>query len=222
MAIQQNLTRAEEAILAKMGDLDPESPRFRVLEAALAFKASWVIFAEHLSEVATTGGFKDWGYSTFTAYCRDELFISTATAKKLVKGYQWLESEAPAYLPTPDKGGLKTATRPVPDFRTLEVLADAQEEVAKNRVAEDAYLRLRQAAFEGEHTASQLRRELKSEIVEEEPAPTLDDKVKVLRKALSASVKLIDLLQTWDGDDALLKDAEKLRDKIVHRLPKSA
>jgi hypothetical protein len=220
MSAQSKLSRAEEAILAKMGDLDPDSPRFRVLEAALAFKASWVIFAEHLSDVARMEAFRAWGYASFAAYCSEELFVSTATAKKLVKSFRWLESEAPTYLPDPDKNGFKVAQRPIPDFRTLEVLADAQKEVADDRVPEDAYLRLRQAAFDGEHTSAQLRRELKAAIPEESRIEPVVDKAKTLRKALTATVKVIDLLHSWDGDPGLVKDAEALRDAIVHRLPR--
>ena len=54
-----------------------------------------------------------------------------------------------------------------------------------------------------------------------------DDKVRHLRKALTAVVKVIDELREWDsGGDAagedLLVQAENLRDAIAVRLPKDA
>src|SRR5262245_58662673 len=100
MSKQSNLSSAEVSILGKMATLDPESPRYRVLEAALAFKSSWIILGEHLSEVLKTGLWKAWGFKSFERYCGEESFVSSSTARKLVKSFNWLGEEAPELLPS--------------------------------------------------------------------------------------------------------------------------
>ncbi len=213
------LTRAEAAIMERMAALSPDDPRYQVLEAALAFKASWVILGEHLTEVYGQRAFKDWGFSTFAKYCTDELQVTSGTARKLVRSYQWLGEEAPNLIPRIE-GGRVLPERPVPDYGTIAVMADAKKELQAERVPEDAYLMLKQAALEGDLTASQLRKELKEAIPEELRTPPRDP-VRDLRKALSYSVKTIDALRDWDGNDELLLQAEALRDAIAHHMPRS-
>ena len=213
------LTAAERHIMERMGELDPNEPRYQVLESALAFKASWVMLAEHLSEVARSKIFKTWGYSTFARYCADEVHISSATAKKLVRSYDWMEEEAPELLPRKEEGKV-VSLREVPDYGAISVMADARKELEAARVPKDAYLALKQAALEGERTASQLRKELKESIPEELKDKPAIDKVRSLRKALTAAVKVIDNLREWDGNEALLVQAEELRDALAFHLPR--
>ena len=212
------LTRSEEMILQRMDGLDPEDARYRVLEAALAFKASWVILGEHLTEVAVSKTFRAWGFPSFARYCADEIRVTAATARKLVKSYQWLDAEAPEMIPRVEDGRV-LPQREVPDVAAISVLADAKKELQAERVSEDAYLALKHAAFEGERTASQLRAELKESIPEELRDKKAVDKVRILRKALNAAVKTIDGLREWDGNDELISQAEALRDRIIEHLP---
>ena len=213
------LTRAERMILERMERLDASDPRYQVLEAALAFKASWVMLAEHLSEVARSKTYKHWGYSTFGRYCADEVHVTPSTAKKLVKSYDWIEEEAPELIPRKEAGRI-FPQRQVPDYGAISVLADARRELEAERVPKDAYLALKQAALEGERTATQLRRELKQAIPEELRDKPAIDKVRSLRKALTAAVKVIEHLREWDGNDALVVQAEELRDALAFHLPR--
>lgn len=213
------LTRAERLILERMEKLDANDPRYQVLEAALAFKASWVMLAEHLADVARGKAYKQWGYSTFARYCSDEVHITGSTAKKLVKSYDWIEEEAPELLPKRD-GGKVISLREVPDYGAISVLADARKELEAERVPKDAYLALKQAALEGERTATQLRRDLKEAIPEALRDKPAIDKVRSLRKALTAAVKVIEHLREWEGNDSLLVQAEELRDALAYHLPR--
>lgn len=213
------LTRAEEQILDRMEGLSPDDPRYRVLESALAFKASWVVLAEQLSDVWQQKQYLLWGYPTFAAYCTDEVRVTSGTAKKLVKSYRWLDEEAPELLQHRSEG--PRSVPDVPDWSAINVLADARREVQKERVPQDAYLALKQAAFDGEATASQLRRELREAIPEElRKKPPAVSKERILRRALTASVKLIDALREWAEDEDMLVRAEDLRDEIAQRLPR--
>jgi hypothetical protein len=215
------LTRAEAAIMERMSELAPDDPRYGVLESALAFKASWVILGEHLNKVYSYQLYKGWGYASFARYCSDEIRVTTGTARKLVKSFQWLGDEAPELIPKTDGGRLQEVTREVPDFNAIGVLADARKELHNDRVQEDAYLELKRAALEGERTASQLRKDLRESIPEELRQQPVDP-VRSLRKALNSSVRTLEALREWDGSDELLLMAEQLRDQIAHHMPRRA
>jgi hypothetical protein len=235
-----DMSRAEVSILAKMAELDRDSPRFRVLEAALAFMSSWIILGEHLAEVVRTGLWRGWGYASFERYCGDEIHVTSSTAKKLVRGFQWLGAEAPELLAyktesqvrEPTKRAKSVPSGSMPDLGAINVLADAKMHYDEARVPEDAYLALKQAALEGE-TASALRRTLKEAIPLHLRPKSANDKVRHLRRALTASVKVIDALREWDSmpasddgnaeedGDELIVEAERLRDAIALRLPRT-
>lgn len=220
-ATQQALTRAEQAIMERMAALEPTDPRYRVLESALAFKASWVILGEHLNEVYENRLYKSWGYASFARYCSDEIRVTSGTARKLVRSYQWLDDEAPELIPRASTDRVREITRPVPDFNAIGVLADARKKYNEDQVTEDAYLQLKMAALDGDRTAAQLRKELKESIPEELRGQDTDP-VRSLRKALNASVRCLEALREWDGSDELLIQAESLRDAIAHHMPRRA
>ena len=209
-----------------MAGLDPSTPRYHVLEAALAFKSSWIVLGEHVAEVLRTGLWRGWGYASFERYSATELHLAPATAKKLVRSYQWLGAEAPEYLP-PKPGSRPTREQPpgaLPELSSVSVLADARRHMDEGKVSEDAYLAIKEAAFDGEK-ASALKKALTEAIPAHLRPRPLDDKVRQLRRALTASVKVIDSLREWDnagdaGGDDLLVLAERLRDAIALRLPR--
>jgi hypothetical protein len=228
MSKSASLSRAEVSLMHRMAGLEVDSPRYQILEAALAFKSSWIILGEHLSSVAQSGLWRTWGYASFERYCAEELFLTTATAKKLVRSFEWLGEEAPELVPQRKEGRFVPSEPPpegaLPDLNAVNVLADAKAQMNDSRVPEDAYLALKQAAFDGE-TAATLRRTLKEAIPEHLRKKAPDDKVRHLRRALTACVKVIDELSTWDDGgestaDELIKTAERLRDEIAVRLPR--
>ncbi|MCC7074660.1 MAG: hypothetical protein IT383_25350 [Deltaproteobacteria bacterium] len=209
-----------------MADLDPDTPRYHVLEAALAFKSSWILLGQHLAEVLRTGLWKGWGYASFERYATDELHVTPATAKKLVRSFQWLGAEAPEYLPPKPGAKAARAVPPgaLPELSSVSVLADARHFLDEGSVSEDAYLALKEAAFDGEK-ASALKKALLDAVPEHLRSKPAEDKVRFLRRALTATVKVIDSLREWDsagdaGGDDLLVLAEKLRDAIAVRLPR--
>jgi hypothetical protein len=228
MSKAADLSRAELSMMARMAELEADSPRYRVLEAALAFKSSWIILGEHLAHVLKTQLWKGWSYPSFERYAADELFVTAATAKKLVRSYQWLGAEAPEYLPKIADGRVVLPRTPpagvLPDINAVHVLAEARRQVDEDRVTEDVYLALKQAAFDGE-TAASLKRTLHEAVPADLRKKTPDDRVRHLRRALTAVVKVIDELREWDsggdaaGDD-LIVAAEQLRDAVAVRLPR--
>jgi hypothetical protein len=226
------LTHAEVSILGRMADVEADTPRYRVLESALAFKSSWVVLGEHLSEVVKSSAFKTWGYASFERYCSDELFLSMATAKKLVRSWQWLGDEAPEYLPPKSSMDLQARkemaslpTGDLPDLKSVAVLADAKKALKEARVSEDAYLALKRAALDGESAAA-LKRALNESLPPSAKPEQPDDRVRHLRRASKSCAAVIDALREWDsGDDAagddLILMAEALSKAIHTRLPRA-
>ena len=213
-----SLTRSEELIMEMMEALSPSDPRYQVLEAALAFKASWVILAEHLNNVLINKMHTAWGYKDFGEYCKKEVRITSATAKKMVKSYQWIDQEAPELIERTTEGRVKPI-REIPDYRTLGVLADARKALEAERVDSKSYHSLKESALSGAVTPSELRKELKAQLPPPAAPSTSIQRDRSLRRALTTALKTLEYLREWDGSDDLLVQAENLRKQISDQLP---
>ena len=143
MSDQATITSETALMMEKMVGLTPDDPRYMVLKAALDYKASWIDLAEHLNVVAENKDYKEWGYKAFKDYCSEELQIRQATARKLVRGFQWIDQEAPELLPRLIDDQVDVAARDsgvmLPDVDTVDVLVKAQKEVKKERLSRDVY-----------------------------------------------------------------------------------
>ena len=202
-----------------MKTLDPESLRYQTLEAALAFKGSWIFLAEKLTEVHQANSYKEWGHKGLVSYSQQELHITSNTVKKLVRGFQWLQNEAPQYIDARPKG----PQSPPPDCPPLDIqmvstLAKAQDKLLDTPGGEKAYLTLKQAALSGAHSTTSLSKQLKASLPEPELKGHEVHKKRALRKALTSAVQVIMQLQAWDDDDLLLTEAEALREKIANAI----
>src|SRR5262245_30688537 len=113
-------SRAEAEMDALLGQLDPSSDRYRVLSAARAFKAAWVVMGEELTALREKETFRDWGYPTFEAYCRRELRLKSETANKLTRSFGYLRDHEPAVL----EGGV---VRELPPLDVVDLLSRARE-----------------------------------------------------------------------------------------------
>lgn len=213
-----SLTRSEELIMEMMEALSPSDPRYQVLEAALAFKASWVILAEHLNNVLANKMHLAWGYKDFGDYCKKEVRVTSATAKKMVKSYQWIDQEAPELIERTTEGQWKPV-REIPDYRTLGVLADARKALEADRVDSKSYHELKESALSGSVSPSELRKELKAKLPPPAAPATSMQRDRSLRRALTTAVKTLEYLREWDGSDELLMHAENLRKQISDQLP---
>ncbi len=226
------LTSETALIMEKMVSLNPEDSRYQVLKAVVDYKASWIELAEHLNVVAANKEFKQWGYSKFKDYCDEELHIPSSMASKLVKSFQWVDREIPELLPRyiDEEGGERAAAkdgrvdedvpRVLPDIDTVNVLLKAEREVAKDRLSQDVYDELKEKALKGEDDIKDLKKTLKESIVEPEKDLTLPkEQIKILRRSLSATEKIVTQLEESLGDDEeLFELAQKLREKLFERV----
>ncbi len=81
-----------------MEGLLPGSFRYKVLDAAIGFKSSWIELGQYLFTAYKDKLYREWGYLTFEAYCAKEIGVRQATAMKLLKSYSFLEREEPSFL----------------------------------------------------------------------------------------------------------------------------
>ncbi|MBI5493939.1 MAG: hypothetical protein HY904_02865 [Deltaproteobacteria bacterium] len=208
---------SRDSLDRKLAELDPRSERYRALLAARDFKASWVRMAEALHQVQELEKHLEWGFHSFDEYCEMELRISPRTAQKLLKSYQFLNEHEPEAV---NRGADDPRERPeVPDVAQVAFLARARKD---ERVPEPVYKKLRDAAFRDGATVTELRTRLK-EAVPEAPKPRpARDSARALRVALSHVARTLEVLSEVDGlDDELIRLAEKLRDELAHRLPRT-
>ena len=218
------VTSETAQLMQKIQGLDPSDPRYQVIKAALDYKASWIELAERLNVVAQNKDFKEWGYNTFKAFCDEELQLPQTTAKKLVRGYQWIDAEAPdmlgqfmAVLEASEHGEslpANLAIRPVPELDTIDALVSAQRHVASERLSAQRYAELKEKALSGESTAKEIKKELREAMPGEDPEGDAHA-IKVLRKTLSATERIIAQLEELsEADPAILTLAQQLRERV--------
>ncbi|BCA80324.1 hypothetical protein [Desulfuromonas sp. AOP6] len=206
-------TSAEIHIERLMQELDPGSERYRVLDVAKRFKSSWVELGEQLLLVSRDKLFNQWGYSSFEEYCSREVRIKKPTAEKLTQAYRYLEKEEPALLAR--QGELK----PLPDFRSIDLLRQAREE---QNFPPEEYDALRAAVIEQDRSLPTVRKQFRDfSSARKEPAQTLAENC---RMALSATRRLATILREVPDlpsthDDNLTHLATDLENRLAVLLP---
>jgi hypothetical protein len=136
---EQAKTKGELVIEKIMEELDPASDRYQVLAVASTFKSSWVALGEKLLQVKRNGLFQQWGYENFEDYCSREVRIKKPTAQKLTLAYSFIEKEEPQLM------ARHTELKPLPDYRSVELLRQARDEKA---FSTEEYADLRRAVVE--------------------------------------------------------------------------
>ncbi|MGM0555331.1 MAG: hypothetical protein ACQEVA_03035 [Myxococcota bacterium] len=201
-----------------LSTVDANTVRHDALQAALDFNGGWVEMARLLHEVETSEAWKNWDYSSFSAYCKEELQLTRGNVRKMREGYKWLESEAPQLLEPQETEAGESEPRPVPDIDTVDQLQKGYQKVREERVPRDTYQELKRSALDGERSSYQLRREFKEAIPEDKREKKPTNPRKHLKKALKSLEKALEELKE-EGDAAdpeMTERATKLRDEIFH------
>lgn len=126
-----------------MEQLEPGSERYQVLDTAKRFKSSWVELGDKLLQVSSRGHFREWGYQSFEDYCTQEVRIKKGTAEKLTLAYRYMEKQEPELL------ARRTELKPLPDFRSVDLLRQAKEE---KQFSDEEYAELRKSVVEDERS----------------------------------------------------------------------
>jgi hypothetical protein len=195
-------SKGELVIERIMQELDPASERYQILATAKVFKSSWVELGEKLLQVQRASLFKGWGYDSFEDYCSREVRIKKPTAEKLTLAYRFLEKEEPALL------ARHTELKPVPDYRSFDLLRQAREEA---RVTDEDYAALRRAVIDEERSLPTVRRQFRELTAD---GQSLDQHLKnalaAARRLDTALQHLADLPAGFDGAlQSLLQHLEK-------------
>ena len=169
MAIQK--TKAIHQIEERMGDLNPESLRYKVLDCARKFKSSWMELGQYLFSVYKDKLFKDWGYLTFESYCSKEIGIRQATAMKLLKSYSFLEHEEPAFLKRQSITDRKPSQ--IPSYESVNALRLAKQ---SDRLSEDDYKTLREEVLDHVKEDAEIKKKIRTILKSNTPSPSAGEK----------------------------------------------
>jgi hypothetical protein len=187
---------AERHLETIMQQLDPSSERYRVLDVARRFKSSWVELGEELLRVNSENLFRQWGYDSFQDYCAREIRIKQPTAQKLTRAYNYLAKEEPELLSRGNE------LKPLPDYRTIDLLRQAREE---EKFSGDQYAELRRAALEEERSHPTIRKQFREMAAANCNDPAADH-LQSCRAALAAARRLADRLQPIEALAAPYQD----------------
>lgn len=182
-------TRSIERIEERMGSLEEDSIRRRILESAKNFKTSWIDLGQSLYSVWKDKLYKQWGYMTFDAYTSKEIGIKKPTALKLLKSYYFLEKEEPSYLQKEYTQSAETAGLPSYEAVNLLRLAKNKDELDKSD-----YFRLKKDVLEKGKDIREVKKDLVSlmkQREELEPEEARNKKKTAMIKRLLASLKAL-------------------------------
>jgi hypothetical protein len=177
-------TKGEQHIEQLMQTLDPASERYRVLDSARQFKASWVDLGEQLVEVNRNNLFNQWGYSTFEEYCSREIRIRKQTAAKLTLAFGYLQRREPALVNRED-------LRPAPDYRSVDLLRRAEEE---EQFSDEEYSGLRQAVIEENRSLPTIQKKFRQSVQSRQSLQ--ESELQAAKAALSSAKRLESCLAT--------------------------
>ncbi len=179
---ESKLTKGEEHIEQLMQNLDPGSNRYRVLNSARQFKASWVDLGEQLVTVNRGNLFSEWGYSTFEEYCSREIRIRKQTAQKLTLAFGYLQQKAPTLLEQKE-------TRPAPDYRSVDLLRRAEEE---EQFSDKEFSDLRQAVLEENRSLPTIQKKFRDSV--QSRLSLKESEFQAAKAALSSAKRLESIL----------------------------
>ncbi len=162
-----------------MKELDPGSDRYQVLDTARRFKSSWVELGQQLLHVNHDRLYQGWGYENFEDYCAKEIRIKKPTAQKLTQAYRFLEKDEPQLL------ARQTELKPLPDYRSVDLLRQAREEKA---FTDEEYAELRNAVVEEERSHPTVLKRFKEVASSKEPPQ--DNPLPQIKSGLSAARRL--------------------------------
>jgi hypothetical protein len=186
-------SKTEERMEEHLRQLEPGTLRHSTLERAIEFKRSWIHLAEHLSEIAKSGRFKEWGYRTFEAYAQHELHLRRETALKLARSYEFMSSHESGVLEAAQSDG---SAGPLPAYQALDVLAEAR---ANPHLSERDYREIRDQVFGDDLTPSQVRKMVREKAPEPLTHKRTEDPSDRVRRCLQLAERLYGLILEEDS-----------------------
>ena len=190
----------------RMEKLDPESFRYKVLDAAKSFKSSWIEMGQYLFTIYKDKMYKDWGYLTFEAYCAKEIGIRQVTALKMLKSYSFLEHEEPNYLK--QESFEEKKPHQIPSFESVNALRLAK---ASDRIPQKDYETLREDVLDNAKEDGEVKKKIRYILKSNAPKNTGEEKED--RKVVLVK-KLVNNLENTRNELSQLELPNKVLKKI--------
>lgn len=184
--------------------------RQEALAALRRHKSGWLGLGETLVKINVSKQYEDWGYANLWAYCKEELGLTTMTAKEMMIAYEYIEENEPASLnqfkSNPDAY--------VPDFHTLATLSKKSDSIGEEKSD-----KIRDTLFNAEAddvvSAGKEAKDLLAEDNKKEGEEIMND----IRKKTSSIKKRIkkinnDIQNTSSFNNEVLQTSEKLTEMV--------
>lgn len=185
--------------------------RQQALKALKRHKSGWIRLGEALLKIKESDEWKDWGYSKFWDYTKEELGLTTMTAKEMMDAFVYVRDHEPASLNSMDPD-----TSNIPDYHTLATLSKA---VNKNKIDDEKEDRVRDILFNADdENMVKSNKEAKDILSEafgksgEEIMEDIGKKTKSIQKRMKKLNGEIHSTSSFDND--IMDTSDKLTDMI--------
>ena len=207
-------TKTIRGIEQKMEELDPGSLRYRVLDRAKDFKASWLGLGQLLFTVWKDKLYKEWGYQEFNAYAAKEIGVRKETALKLLRSYSFLEKEEPRYLTREYNEGAEA--KELPNYEAVDLLRRAK---GNKELDKKDYARIRKYVLEDGKDVREVRKDLTQMVkdnAELDPEEARSEKRKVVLKRFLSTLKSVkkEIKASKMLPASIMKEADLLIEKL--------
>jgi len=183
--------------LKKMDNPTSKELRVRASDGAKDFKRSWVSFAQTLNAIRTDKLYEYWGYEKFEHYTERELGLKKPMAIKLVKTYQFVEQQEPAFLQQEFADDREPLALPEIDAINVLRLARNRKELTKQDFQE-----LRKQVFDKGRQAGLVRKDLTAMIKERKQ---VDPDQEREERNLATLRRLVNAIRSFRKDAETLK-----------------
>ena len=213
-------TKSMKKIEEKMAIVEPGSLRYQALECSKSFKSSWIALGQILYSVYKDKMFKEWGYQSFEAYCKDEVGIQHQTASKLLHSYYFLEKSEPQILKSIQTSP-ETAPKDIPSVDAVNVLRLAAN---RKEFSEEDYQGFKKSVFEEGKDDKEVKKavglRLRSLREEEDPEKARANRRSTTLKRLIATVRTLEKEVIFNNlvSDATAKEIKKLLEYLVKEI----
>jgi hypothetical protein len=182
--------------------------RKQAMTSLKQYRSGWVVLGEALKTIEEKELFNDWGFAEFKDYCKQELGITPATAKQMIKAYDYIKANEPNLLAALGKDEIVF----IPDYCSVNMLNKAYD-----KGEEKAVDRLHDKLFSESTGTKEGPEDLKTFMKEMKGGgdDVMDDIKHEAKKVKKLAKKLVDGLNSTSAfPTEIIDDAGALEKKI--------
>jgi hypothetical protein len=183
--------------LKKMDNPTSKELRERAQTAAKDFKTSWLALAQVLYAIWRDKLYEYWGYEKFDHYVEREIGMKKSLALKIVKTYEFVEQNEPAYLKDEYTDGREANA--IPEMDAIHVLRQAR---FKKEVTKQDYQDLRRQVFDKGRSAGLVRQDLTALIKERKKVDPDEERE---QRSTASLRRFINAIRSFKKDAETLK-----------------